>query len=296
MGRDRMGEPPRFLTSLGRPRGQPRAPRAGRAPAGSYRPITWSLAATLVAAVGVQVMRTGLDVLVILIVCAIVIVVERTLGDWTAETIGPSLSAAGIMALAGTGIWLVSANGKVDQFFAAADAAGYGTLFRASSAAAALSPAPAPAAVPATSRTHSSPPPIPRSPTTSAISTYFGLNGSRDTALTETTSERDNRGRTGPSRRLATLTIRIELPRVIRAGESALIRAHVSAAGVPVPGAPAVFAINGRSGSATVTDEKGTASVLLMPKRGRRYEIYVRVAGSREFRESSASRSVSVAQ
>jgi hypothetical protein len=73
VGRDRMGEPPRFLTSLARTRGQSRAPGAEHSRAGSYRPLTWSLTAILVVALrGMDGLVRGVDGAVRQIVAAVV--------------------------------------------------------------------------------------------------------------------------------------------------------------------------------------------------------------------------------
>lgn len=267
------------MKSLPRTRGQPGPSRAKGARRGSYGAFIGSLAAILLVALGVRLTRTGLDILVLLILCAMVIALERTVGDWTADTIGPGMSAIGIMAFVGTGVWVVFATGKVDHFFSAADAAGYHTLYwRASSAATPVTPAPAAVRSPPPS----SPSPLATLHTPRARSGNIAPNGSYRGTASET-PERENRASVGTPRRRAALTVRIEQPRIIRAGESALIRAEVSAAGAPVPGALAVFTINGRSRNSTRTDEKGAASVLLMPRPGRSYQIHVQVPASGQY-------------
>jgi hypothetical protein len=81
--------------------------------------------------------------------------------------------------------------------------------------------------------------------------------------------------------------VRIELPRKVVSGGSVLIQAHVSAGDVPVPGASVVFVIDGTVGRVTTTDRRGIATVILGARHGRTYDIWARVPGSRQLRESS---------
>lgn len=296
-----MGGTSYFLTFLARARDQSRRLRAGSIRGASYRPLVWSLVVIAVVALTVQVTHTGLDVLAVLILCAVVIALERTIGDWTADTIGPGWSSIGLMAFVGCGVWVAFANSKVDHLFAAAEAAGYHTLYWSSSSAPAPESPEGPAGpggpggpAVAQSPTRSSTTPLATARTTGAIGSIIFSNAPPRATSAEPSSEHADRSTAAAPAPRKTLTVRLEPPQNVQAGQSALIRAHVSAAGRPVPHASTVFVINGQSGITTVTDDKGTASVLLMPRLGHSYDIYVRVAGSPEFRETSASRSLFV--
>src|SRR4051794_13855377 len=91
-------------------------------------PIVWAGLAVCLSAVFVQTTRSGLDILVLLVAAFVLLVLERTLGDWIADTLGSGPAAlifAGI-ALGGL-LYVSSGSGRASaaRFFAGAQARGY---------------------------------------------------------------------------------------------------------------------------------------------------------------------------
>jgi hypothetical protein len=95
-------------------------------------PIVWAGVAVCATAIFVQTTHSGVDVLVVLVAGFALLVLERTLGDWIADTLGSGPAAlifAG-MALAGL-LYVDSGSGRATaaRFFAGAQARGYGAAY-----------------------------------------------------------------------------------------------------------------------------------------------------------------------
>ena len=246
----------------------------------------WTVGGIALVALTVQVTKSGVDVLVVLALCGIVVAIERTLGDWAAELVGPGWASVALAALIAPIVWLLFAKGgKVDRLYAEAERAGYYTLFagRATSA-----PSPSrPAALAAqTPSSRSRPLPSGRGALT------INVPGSSRLSSPHTASEGRDVGRTAITRSRARSAVRLETPGRSAPGRGVTIRAHVTVDGVPLSGASVAFSINGIPGRLTVTDQNGVAAVVLAPKRGRTYEVGARVFGSPRYRESSARASL----
>ena len=96
------------------------------------RPTVWAGVSLLVAAVAVQVTRTGVDILALLVGGFVLLLIERTLGDWVADTLGPIPTVLVFIAVAGLGVAYATAEGgraRLRRVFAAADAQGYHTAY-----------------------------------------------------------------------------------------------------------------------------------------------------------------------
>ena len=92
----------------------------------------WAGVCVLSAAITVQCDRTGVDVLGLLIAAFMLLLVERTLGDWIAESLGPAATAFVFAAVAASGVWYLTdgvGRAKAQRVFAAAEARGYHTMF-----------------------------------------------------------------------------------------------------------------------------------------------------------------------
>src|SRR5215212_9148575 len=84
-------------------------------------PIVWAGLTVLVAAIVVQTTRSGIDVLALLVAGFALLVLERTLGDWVADTLGPVPTTLLFAALAALGVAYVttdSGRGRVRRLFA----------------------------------------------------------------------------------------------------------------------------------------------------------------------------------
>lgn len=276
MGRSGLDGEAGLLKSLVRARGDPPRPSA-RPAGGASSGALWMVAGLALAALFVQVTRSGVDVLIVLALCAIVAAIERTLGDWAAELVGPGWASVALAALIAPIVWLLFAEGgTVDRFYLVAERAGYRRYFSNAG-----SPAPPP------DQTASS---SPLAVSTSGSGTRVRIPvGSRQYPTASDAASRHPAAgpasSSPPSRQRS--IVRIELPRRVAPGDSVQIQAHVSAGGAPVPGASVVFVIDGVSGRVTTTDRRGIATVMLGVRRGRTYDIWARVAGSRQWRESS---------
>jgi hypothetical protein len=158
--------------------------RGRRIPRTFSRPVVWSAASVALAAAVVQVTRGGVDVLAVAVAGFLLLVLERTAGDWIADTVGGVPVVVLVVGIAALGLAYVQTPGGrayAGRLFAVAEARGYHTsYFRAEPASAAIRPspgsvhAPAPSSARETTRApravdstdHPADPPSPRAGTT----------------------------------------------------------------------------------------------------------------------------------
>jgi hypothetical protein len=98
----------------------------------ALRPIGWGMAVLFVAALAVQMTHTGIDVFLVLVTGFVLLVLERTLGDWIAESIGAPATALVFAIFAALAVaYAMSGNGraKANRFFASAESRGYRPLY-----------------------------------------------------------------------------------------------------------------------------------------------------------------------
>jgi hypothetical protein len=96
------------------------------------RPVLWAGLCVTAATVTVQLTRTGVDVLGLMIAGFVLLVLERTLGDWIADSLGPAATAFVFACVAAIGVsysMSIGGRAKAQRVFAAAEARGYHTLF-----------------------------------------------------------------------------------------------------------------------------------------------------------------------
>jgi hypothetical protein len=96
------------------------------------QPIAWGALCVGVAAVVVETTRTGIDILALLVASFLLLLVERTLGDWVAERVGPAWTAFLFAVVAGLSVaYILSGSGRARAagLFAAANARGYRALY-----------------------------------------------------------------------------------------------------------------------------------------------------------------------
>ena len=86
--------------------------------------------ALAVGAIAVQISRTGIDLFLVALLVAVVVLVERTVGDWFAELLGPGLATAVLTTCVGAIAWLLfSPGGTAERFLIAARIRGYDSLY-----------------------------------------------------------------------------------------------------------------------------------------------------------------------
>lgn len=96
------------------------------------RPIVWGAVSVAVAAIAVQATRSGVDILAVLVACFLLLVLERTAGDWIADTIGAWPVAVVFSGIAIIGVAYLQTNSgraRASRLFAAAEARGYRTEY-----------------------------------------------------------------------------------------------------------------------------------------------------------------------
>ena len=96
------------------------------------RPFVWASVSVVVAAIVVLVTRNGIDVLGLLVALFVLLLVERTVGDWVAETVGPIPTILIFVTIAAIGVTYVSTDrgrSRLRRIFVAAEALGYHTAY-----------------------------------------------------------------------------------------------------------------------------------------------------------------------
>jgi hypothetical protein len=96
------------------------------------RPLVWAGGSVVVGAIVVQVTRTGVDVLALLVALFVLLLIERTIGDWVADSLGPVTAILIFIAMAALGVTYVSTDrgrSRVHRIFEAAEAQGYHTAY-----------------------------------------------------------------------------------------------------------------------------------------------------------------------
>lgn len=96
------------------------------------RPLVWAGATLLVAVIAVLITHTGIDLLALLVALVVLLLIERTLGDWIADNVGPLTTVVIFTGVAVLGVMYVSTaggRGRVRRLFNAAEARGYHTAY-----------------------------------------------------------------------------------------------------------------------------------------------------------------------
>jgi hypothetical protein len=96
------------------------------------RPIGWGIALLFVAAVFVQLTHAGIDLFLMLAGGFVLLVLERTLGDWIAESVGAPGTVLIFASLAALAVmYAASADGrtKANRLFAVAESRGYRPVY-----------------------------------------------------------------------------------------------------------------------------------------------------------------------
>ena len=92
----------------------------------SLEPVAWGALPVLALGVGVIASGVGIDLLVVAVGCLFLLALDRTVGDWLAETLGSGLGTVAF-ALAVIALTWYFISYPSDAFFAAAEERGYRT-------------------------------------------------------------------------------------------------------------------------------------------------------------------------
>jgi hypothetical protein len=255
--------------------------------------VLWSLAAVGAAMLAVETSRTGLDILVLVMLAAGIVILERTIGDWLGELIGSGLSTFALALVLGAAAWTVfTPGGEADRFFREAHARGYDTLYYRSP-----DPAPPPAAqaaptVPVSTAGSSrrasgapvrravDPAPAAEPPPDAGRETSSGLFPTVQSML-------------APKVPMAAVTF-LDLPTVALTGEQVSIRAGVTLNSRPVAGVRIEFTLNGRSLGNGLTGADGIARIPSSMRVPGRYTIGAVLQDGPSFRGSSTAATITV--
>lgn len=267
----------------------------------SLKPVGWALLPVAALAGFVQISGSGIDLLVVAVAALILLALERSLGDWLGEWVGP-LAAAGIFvvfALALTWYFLSASLGRsrTDSFFVDAERRGYTTTFY---------PTPrASAATPATAGRSSggSRPVATRGAAPAATAGSPGVEraggesrGQDDVERAEAAGDRAREGsvlsflrpRSGSRERVPTdISVTVE-PARVAAARQAVIRAAVRAADGSAVSGNVEFTVNGLGAGRVALDANGVATTTYRTHILGPYEVRARFAGTSKY-ESSRS-------
>lgn len=260
------------------------------------RLVLWAAGAVAVAAVAVQVTGTGLDILLLLVVGLVVILLERTLGDWLGEMIGAGFSAV----LLGTALLIVAwvsfaPGGLAERFFAAAEKRGYHALYFRPAPVPAKGAAPLPVAVvapAATAGTTQSADPSRRGGRSAGTpSEPRASQPERPRSDAQPSAEGGRAGRSG--RRVGTVT-RLQLRQLAHTHEEIVARVQVDSPGGPAAGAVVEFRLGGRLLGTRQTDRDGTASIPFSLRAPGQFRLQAGVVDTPEYRASSTAATVQI--
>jgi len=259
------------------------------------RRIVWGLAALGVAAVGVEISRTGLDVLLLVLLVLAVVLLERTVGDWLGELLGSGRATLVLGTAICLSAWsLLSEGGAVDKLFAVAGQKGYGTLyFRSSVPPPSAQPSSAtPAAGTSGDQRAATSAPQPTGTMSAGTAASSPVPSGAETAVSSSAAP------SGPLSlifgRRASSTMRITTPTPIATGDTSTIRVRLTSAGEAVSGRAIIFTLDGRLLGESATGPDGTATMTFSVRVARSYQIRAEFAGDEGMAGSSGGATVVV--
>lgn len=263
-----------------------RTPRSRRGP----RLIWLSLAAAVVVmAVTVEVTRTGLDLLVLLVIGLGVVTLERTVGDWLGELLGSGLATLVLGSFLGGSAWLAfESGGPADRFFAAAEKRGYRTTYYETS----VVRVPATTSVPAVASTGFDPAPAARPSQSPRVATTHPPVPPKVVPPQAPAEPSPTNGSRRPTwlfqEQLAPSRLTLDVPTPSLTGEPIALRARLTSQGSPVRRASIAFTANGRFVASGVTGVDGNTSVTFSARVPGRYEIRAEFENDGKFVQAAA--------
>lgn len=272
----------------------------------SLKLLGWVTLPVLALAMFVQATGVGIDLLVIGVAALVLFALERSLGDWLGEWIGP-LAAAGVFvvfALALAWYFLSASLGRsqTDSFFIEAEHRGYKTVYyrtpRASADAPAAASAGSTASAPvATGGSASRAPAAAGSPDVAPAAGPAGDDGTGGAVASAgggSDRRRESsvlsffRRRSDPEQRIATeISVSVEPARVAAARQT-IIRATVRAADGSAVSGNVEFTVNNLGAGRVALDASGVASTTYRTHILGSYEVRARFAGTSRYASSRA--------
>ena len=230
------------------------------------RPLIIGALSIAFTALIVELSRTGVDILLLVIVGFAVILIERTVGDWLGELLGSARSAIVLTVCLGAVIWsLFDSGGLADRFLVFASKAGYDAAYLGPEAARRTKVSPAPAVTTASvvgsSGGSSAQPPADAS--NRPVATTVAPPGS-----VAPPERRDKgAGAVSPAPSFKQVTIRfVDVPSVAMISEGLTVRARFLADGEAFPRQSVEFLVNERSYRRVLTAEDGTATTVFLTR------------------------------
>ena len=253
----------------------------------------------------VQASGVGIDILAVAVVAGVLLLLDRTVGDWLADRSNstvPNLLFAGLLAVLVSLLFLTRTGAEwMDKFLKFGEEKGYQGLWIKSHPVAASEPAAAGVTGGTRStasvgvRTSAAPHHSSRAP---SLRMRSSGRGSPDTLPAASTSgsravatHADPQGGPTSSRSTgeATTTVVNVTPRSARPGEDVAVRAVVTRAGGRVRSGSVEFSVNGVVHSSASITGDGTASVVLRGLGPGLFSIHARFTGSTDLLPSSSS-------
>ena len=263
-----------------------REPRWRRLP----RAFWGGVAGAAATAVAVELTRTGLDILVLVVVGLIVILVERTVGDWMGELLGSGLTTLVLGTTLAAVAWvLFEEGGPADRFFAAAEERGYRTSYYEVPG----QPPPPKQAV-AVASTGATPAPSPNRTSRAGSTAQRSPTASGPAAGESPQEPSPTNGDSNPAAwllgsRLATTQLILRVPTPAMTGERIQVRARLTSDSRPVAGVPIDFTANSRPIATATTNHDGVATATFSADIVGRYHINALFRNDGRMTQSSAS-------
>jgi hypothetical protein len=249
----------------------------------SHALLVWGSAAVAAAWLVVFVTGVGIDVLLLIMLACGIVVLDRVIGDQVAEFAGNGVASILLAVCLGLGGWvLLAKGGKADEFFIAAESAGYRPLFYETSSSPVKEPPP-PAVPPVDGA-----PAIDRGGAHPQAGEGGDLPGVQSRPTLKETSSAVLASWGIDARQPIRPAIRLETPEIVVTGRSLTLRAHLTAEGQPLPGVPVIFRVNGTDIGTSNTNARGVAQVSFTPRAARTHQIEARVERSSGRRATSA--------
>lgn len=94
--------------------------------------VLWAIGGVVLVALAVEATHTGIDVLALMVLVLLLVLVERTVGDWVAEVLGPTMATVVFASAAALAVFYLLGDGgqaRARRALSAAEERGYRGLF-----------------------------------------------------------------------------------------------------------------------------------------------------------------------
>jgi len=230
--------------------------------------------------------RIALDIALVLAICAVLFLIERTAGDWLNEALGASFGTLIFASVTALFLWLLlmtdDGQSAAERFFALADEHGFHTAFVQRQIIPPSSVRRLPDSAPGQTAAPSS---ADASDVTNPPSTETESGSAGTDAASSHSGRGTKNGNTVPTQVALELT-----QNRAKVGERVVATATVRAAGEAVSGGVIVFSVNGLSRAVPVKD--GIATVDIVEMLSGRCEVRAQYRGTSLFAAASSSLAV----